>query len=156
MTGRPPKPTALKKLAGNPGKRALNQHEARIAPAMMRAPRHLDTEAKREWRRVVKELYQVGLLTQVDRAALSAYCQAWSRWVKAERDLEGKPLTMETDKGYCYPNPLLGIANSALEQMRKWMTEFGMTPSSRSRVKAEEPKEKSMAEMLFEMTEGKQ
>ena len=63
MAGRPPKPTALKALAGNPGKRPLNQAEPKFEARVMRAPAHLSDEAKREWRRVSKELVAVGLLS---------------------------------------------------------------------------------------------
>lgn len=155
MRGRKPKPTELKRLAGNPGKRPLNPSEPQLKPALPQVPRHLDVEARREWRRVVRELHQAGLLTRVDRAALAAYCQAYSRWTHASRELDGEPLTLVTASGYRYPNPLLGIQNNALETMRKFMTEFGMTPSSRSRVKAEkvddEPDE--LERLLFRGTE---
>lgn len=139
MKGRKPIPTALKVLAGNPGHRPLNRGEARLQTQMMRAPKHLDAEAKAEWRRIVRPLYNAGLLTSVDRAALAAYCQAYSRWVRASREMDYQDFILETDKGYSYPNPLLGIINGALDTMRKFAVEFGMTPSARSRVKAEKP-----------------
>lgn len=141
MRGRKPKPTELKRLAGNPGKRPLNRAEAQFTRALPQVPRHLDEVARREWKRVVYELHDAGLLTRVDRAALAAYCQAYSRWVRASRELENQPLILETASGYRYQHPLLGVQNNALEAMRKFMAEFGMTPSSRSRVKAEVPAE---------------
>jgi P27 family predicted phage terminase small subunit len=141
MRGRRPKPTELKRLAGNPGKRPLNQDEPTFTANAMRCPRHLTDEAKKEWRRVTRELQSAGLLTNVDRAALAAYCQAWANWVEAMQALEKEDKVCVTDKGYAHPNPWVGIANKALEEMRRWMTEFGMTPSSRSRVKVEKPAE---------------
>ena len=149
MAGRKPIPTELKKLAGNPGKRPLNLDEPRYESYVMSVPRFLDAEAKREWRRVVKELAAVGLISTVDRAALAAYCMAWSRWVKAEKSLEREELVLTTDKGYSYPNPLIGIANGALDQMKRFMVEFGMTPSSRTKVKAEKPQEPDELERLL-------
>lgn len=141
MAGRPPKPTALKKLQGNPGKRPLNKAEPKLAAALPSCPRHLSREARKEWHRVSKELYEAGLLTMVDRAALAGYCQAWGRWVNAERDLANQSLTLTTEKGYSYPNPLLGIAKTALAEMHTFMAAFGMTPSSRSKVTIDKPKE---------------
>jgi hypothetical protein len=35
MRGRKPKPTRIKALTGNPGKRPLNPHEPRPAPALL-------------------------------------------------------------------------------------------------------------------------
>jgi phage terminase small subunit len=47
-------------------------------------------------------------------------------------------LVIKTPKsGYPIPNPYVGIANTALEQMRRWAVEFGMTPSARSRIHVE-------------------
>ncbi|HML40362.1 MAG TPA: phage terminase small subunit P27 family [Bellilinea sp.] len=136
MRGRPPKPTRIKELEGNPGHRPLNNAEPMLKPDLPSCPRHLSKEARREWRRVSKELYEAGLLTRVDRAALAAYCQAWARWVEAETELQGQSLTGTTDKGYEYPNPLLAISKAALADMRRFMSDFGMTPSSRSKVTA--------------------
>ncbi|MBI9042904.1 MAG: phage terminase small subunit P27 family [Anaerolineaceae bacterium] len=149
MAGRKPKPTALKKLAGNPGKRPLNESEPEFEARMMSVPRHLDDEARREWRRVVRELFEVGLITKVDRAALAAYCQAWSRWVEAENDLQDQKLVLTSANGYRYPNPLIGIANTAMKDMKSFMAEFGMTPSSRSRVKVEKPEGPDELEQLL-------
>jgi P27 family predicted phage terminase small subunit len=141
MAGRPPKPTQLKKLQGNPGKRALNKAEPKLKASLPQCPRHLSKEAKKEWHRVSHELHNAGLLTRVDRGALAAYCQAWARWVKAEEDLADEDLTLETVNGYRYPNPLLGISKAALAEMHTYMAAFGMTPSSRSKVTTSSPEE---------------
>jgi P27 family predicted phage terminase small subunit len=142
MAGRKPKPPALKRLAGNPGHRPLNDREP-VYPdgGDMRPPRHLDRVARDEWRRVVKDLTAAGLLKTVDRSALAAYCQAYSQWVDASKRLKEQPLTLVSPNGYAYPNPLLGVQKRALELMHKFMTEFGMTPSSRSKVKVEKVEE---------------
>ena len=136
--GPPPKPTTLKRLAGNPHQHKLNDAEPKLAAAIPQAPHHLDAEARREWHRVVHELYGAGLLSRVDRAALAAYCQAWSRWVQTSEQLASEPLILETASGYRYQNPLIGIQSAAMETMRRFMLEFGMTPSSRSRVHVEQ------------------
>lgn len=141
MRGRKPKPAALKELEGNPGHRPLDDIGLALPSTLPRCPKHLTGEARREWRRVTKELAESNLLAGVDRAALAAYCQTWSRWVQAEEQLANDELVKTTDKGYEYPNPWLGIANTALDQMRKFLVEFGMTPSSRSRVKVDKPVE---------------
>lgn len=147
MRGRKPKPTALKVLAGNPGKRRLPT-EPELSRAIPRCPKHLDGEARREWRRVAGELYEAGLLTRVDRAALAAYCQAWARWVEAEGKVRELGAVVKTTNGGLMQNTWLGVANRALDEMRRFMVEFGMTPSSRARVKVESP-EPDLAEVLF-------
>ena len=83
---------------------------------------------------MVKLLLGLGLLTDVDRAALAAYCQAWARWIEAEEAIREHGMVVETDKGNLIQSPYVGIANQAMKQMRAFLVEFGMTPSSRSRV----------------------
>lgn len=131
--GRKPKPTALKRLEGNPGKRPLPD-EPHISSTGLTCPAHLSATARREWRRIVPELQAIGLLTNVDRAALAAYCQAYGRWVEAEKVLRDKGLLHKAKGGNVVKSPMLSIANNALEQMRRFLTEFGLTPVSRARL----------------------
>ena len=150
MAGRKPKPTALKELAGNPGKRPLNRREPKPKTALPTCPRHLDGEARKEWRRMGGELARMGVVTVVDRAALAAYCVAWARWVEAEGQVTKLGTIVKTANGNLIQNPYLAVANRALEQMTKLAGEFGMTPSSRSRVQVAEPDAgPSLADVLF-------
>jgi len=135
MAGRKPIPTAIKQLNGNPGKRPLNRNEPKFGTHGVTCPKHLDKTARAEWKRVSAELSTTGLLTTVDRAALAAYCAAWSRWVDAELNIQKFGTVIKSPKsGFPIQNPYVGIANTALDQMRKFAVEFGMTPSSRSRI----------------------
>lgn len=134
--GRPPKPTALKLLEGNPGRRPLNTAEPKPRPMVPTCPQWLDLEAKREWKRISRELDRVGLLTLVDRAALAGYCQAWSRWREAEQVLSSHGLTFETPNGYIQQRPEVSIAQKSLQLVAKFCTEFGLTPSARTRLSA--------------------
>ena len=56
---------------------------ARPPAATLPAPRFLDREARREWRRVAPALFKLGLLTELDRGPLAAYCQAFSTFIQA-------------------------------------------------------------------------
>ena len=134
MAGRKPKPTALRELQGNPGHRPLNKREPKPG-GVPRCPSHLDDEAKKEWQRISVELVRLNLLTLVDRAALAAYCGSWSRWVNAEENLQKYgPVIKSPKSGFPIQNSYCGIANSALDQMRKFLIEFGMSPASRSKL----------------------
>lgn len=149
IAGRKPKPTHLKLITGNPGKRPLPKAEAKVVPALPTPPPHLSDEAKVEWGRVSEDLFKVGLLSGIDRAALAAYCQAYARWVQAERALAEMAkrdqltggLMIKTTNGNAIQNPLVGIANKAAADMVRYAAEFGMTPSARSRINAEPPAE---------------
>ncbi len=149
IRGRKPKPTREKKLRGNPGKRRLNQREAKADPCIPSCPKHLNAHAKAEWKRVAEELYQAGLLTQLDRGALAAYCGAYGRWVAVEIQLKAKYLAVGSTGSYVV-NPLVRAANVLRAQVVSFAAEFGMTPSSRSRVQADaHTPEAGLEEKLF-------
>ena len=158
MRGRKPKPTALKKLAGSPGKRALNAVEPQppIPQSVPRTPRHLGVEAKREWKRMCHVLLAIGLYTEIDHAALEMYCQSYGDWIVAKRKVRNTGgRVLRSRKGALYTNPWVYEANGAWERLRKAAAEFGMTPSTRSRVRvATGEKEPSLAEQLFAMVGG--
>lgn len=135
MRGRKPKPTALKRLDGNPGKRPINVREPKPAGGgKPTCPSHLSPTAKSEWKRISGTLHDMGLLTTVDRAALAAYCQAYGRWVDAERKLAETPPLIKTPSGYVQQSPWLSVANKQMELMGRFMAELGITPASRSRI----------------------
>lgn len=132
--GQRPKPTAIRRLQGNPGKRAWNHDEPVPPDVVPRCPKHLAPVARTEWRRVARSLYAMGVLTLIDRAALAAYCQSYAKWVEAEQKLKETPPLLKTPSGYVQQSPWVAIANKQLELMGRYMTELGMTPASRSRV----------------------
>jgi P27 family predicted phage terminase small subunit len=137
--GRKTKPSALKELAGNPGKRALNDKEPKPVAGVPNCPRHLKGPAQTEWKRLIVELREMKLLSRVDRAELSLCCSAWGMYVKACGKIEKEGEVIISDKGGMYQNPWVAIRNRSMEQVHKFYTEFGLTPSSRARVKIETP-----------------
>jgi P27 family predicted phage terminase small subunit len=147
MRGRRPKPTHLKLVTGNPGKRPINEREPVPARALPTSPPELNDDAKLEWVRVSEELYRIGLLTDIDRGTLAAYCQAYGRWMQAERAISEMAkrdtltggLMIKTSNGNAVQNPLIGTANKAMSDMVRYAAEFGMTPSARSRIHGEAP-----------------
>ena len=74
--GRKPKPTALKRAQGNPGKRALNPAEPQPPKGLTSCPPHHSDVACEEGDRVAEVLHDMGVFTVVDRAGLAACCQA--------------------------------------------------------------------------------
>ena len=150
--GRKPKPTELKKLAGNPGKRPLNRNEPKPGDkSKPTCPRYLGKTAKREWRRIAGELYEMGILTKIDQTMLAAYCQAFGRWVDAAEQLEttGGEILVSSN-GNLYQNPWLAIVNRSMEQMAKLAAEFGLSPSARSRLNVKPGRtEPTLADLLM-------
>lgn len=141
MPGTKPKPTNLKILEGNPGKRPLNKHEPKPKPITPVCPRWLSPMAKREWKRIVPELEALGLLTCVDGAALEGYCQSYARWVEAEQFMIKHGTIFKTPNGYIQQVPQVAIAQKYLNVVKAFCAEFGLTPSSRSRLTIENKKD---------------
>lgn len=139
--GPSPTPTALRLLRGNPGKRPLPENEPQPQKGVPYCPRHIQGEARKEWRRVSRELSECGLLTMIDRAALATYCQAWGRWVEAEDELRKNGVLLKSPGGILRPSPMLLIANHAMDQMRALLPEFGMTPAARTRIQVKVQKD---------------
>lgn len=140
--GRKPKPTAKRKLQGNPERRPLPKDEPqlRVPSKIPRAPSHLDKVAQKEWRRMAKELYPTGVMTVADKTALEAYCGEYSKWVLATQQIQKYGMLIKAQSGFPMQSPYLQISNKAQAEMRKWLVELGCTPSSRSRVVAKKPK----------------
>ena len=101
------------------------------APA---CPKWLEPEAKKEWRRLAKQMEAIGILTEVDMAAFAGYCQAYARWKEAEEFITQHGTIVKTPSGYWQQVPQVSIAQTYLKIMNKFAEQFGLTPSSRSRI----------------------
>jgi P27 family predicted phage terminase small subunit len=160
--GRPPKPTKLKLLTGNPGKRPLNASEPKPAAVVPKCPAWLDAEAKQKWKQVAPQLARLGLLTVVDGDALAAYCQAWAEFRQATEVLqqEGRVvrvggLLAEDDDGQeawigyqLQPHPAVAQQRSAWQAIKSFAALFGLDPSSRSKLHVAGQEHDELAEFL--------
>lgn len=145
MKGRPPVPTALKILRGNPGKRPLNKNEPQPEVEIPDCPPHLDEEAKAEWERLAAELAALGILTNIDRGVLATYCLSWSRWVKAELMVQKTGEILKSKDGGLYQNPYLAVANRAKDDLRAIGALLGLNPCDRVRLHVEKKEKKGLA-----------
>jgi P27 family predicted phage terminase small subunit len=156
--GPKPTPNNIHYLTGNPSKKSLNQLMDTLQPEIEipNCPQHLLPEAKKEWKRITSELMRYGLISKLDRAALSLYVQSWAELVYAEKMLKrnmdmadkkrtaaeaigeeykgGDGMTDVTTNGNIIYSPYWVIANKARHNVDKFLSNFGMSPSSRSRV----------------------
>ena len=131
--GPPKKPTAMKELEGNPGKRPLPR-EPHYPEGNLRPPSHLRGEARREWLRVAPGLAQVGVYQSVDRAALSAYCSAWASYVRAEKECQKVGEWAIGVDGVARVAPWARVRQMSLEKLKQFAREFGFTPASRTEI----------------------
>nr|DAR21912.1 MAG TPA: terminase small subunit [Caudoviricetes sp.] len=132
--GRKPKPTALKLLEGNPGKRPINENEPIPPKGKVKCPTWLEAEAKKEWKRLAPSLEAMGVLTQADLTAFAGYCQAYARWKEAEEFISQHGSIFQTPSGYVQQVPQVSIAQQNLKIMQSFCSEFGLTPATRARI----------------------
>lgn len=120
-----------------------------VAAAVPKAPEWLLPEAKAEWRRLAPRLADMGLLSDFDRAAFTAYCQAWGTVESLEKEAaklrkkEKDPLAgiaTKTAGGNLVHHPLATTIAKARAEMVKIAAEFGLTPSARARLDTDKAK----------------
>jgi P27 family predicted phage terminase small subunit len=56
------------------------------------------------------------------------------RWIEAEAEVKRRGPVVKTEGGNIIQNPFLAVVNKCLAQMAQIESEFGLTPSSRSRI----------------------
>ena len=156
--GPKPLPANVHILRGNPGHKSLADLVDTLQPEIEipDCPKHLLPEARKEWRRIGPQLERYGLVSKIDRTALALYCQSYARWVWAEAQLQrnakiadakrvadeelgeewngGDGYSVPTPSGFMIQSVHLTIANKAMEQVNRFLSSFGMDPTSRGRV----------------------
>jgi P27 family predicted phage terminase small subunit len=136
--GPPPKPTTIKILEGNPGKRPLNTREPRAERTLPDPPKSMKPENKREWRKWAKILLQAGVATQLDSIAFGLLIGALVKHQEAADNVaKYGPVWMEKGDSaipkFQY-SPWWVVQNREFDKLKGLLAEFGMTPSARSRV----------------------
>ncbi|MDB4914060.1 MAG: hypothetical protein JWM95_1704 [Gemmatimonadetes bacterium] len=147
LRGPKPQPTALKLERGNPGHRPVNADEPDLpAPttAAKAPPRALAGLALAEWNAHVDILIERGVLTSADMYAFRQYCQLVGEVDALEQKLSA--MKAWTDKRLKMANYLLKLRNRLAQQSAA----IGLTPSSRSGVKAVKVAAKDAATMKRE------
>ena len=143
MAGRKPKPTAVKALNGNPGGRPLNKSEP-LAPGTPLMPLSLSEKAKETWARVVGHLQMSGALQLTDELALERLCEVYAELQSYRAILEKEQAVYATTSTsgdtILKAHPAVAMLSDADKRLRSLLAEFGMTPSSRSRINAESVK----------------
>lgn len=137
MPGPPKKPTALKRLAGNPGGKALPPDEPKPDPYAGPPPPELRPDALEFWIRMAPKLQAGGVFTEFDTDKFHGAAVAYGRWIEATREVDKVGEIVKTALGNVIQNPWLSVANRAYEQWTKALGEFGMSPADRVRVSVE-------------------
>lgn len=146
MPGRKAKPIAAIEAEGNKSRFTQaeldRRREAEIKPASdnITCPPWLKGEGKKEWDRISADLQSLGLLTNIDVGTLAICCDAYGKYVSASRQIKQKELLVEhqnaAGKKNKVTNPLIQIAAKYADMYKKYMAEFGLSPTARARLVA--------------------
>lgn len=141
MAGRTAKPSTQKKAEGT--YRRDRDRELAVPIEIPEPPEELSPEESRVFRELAVGLAAQGTIAAVDGLALSMLCSAIIEFREADRDVKAKGLTAETDSGYEYQRPSVGIRAKAWAKILSGCRLFGMTPSARATIlkKANEPED---------------
>lgn len=166
MAGRKPKPTAVKKLEGNPGHRALHSNEPRYDAASDRAPTGMSEDARKLWHSIAHDVIGAGVLRSVDVPAFTLMAEHYALAIEAVREITAmvdgqqdsneekhlSPLLTIDSNGNARKTPLLQVFRDNAAAYRAFATEFGLTPSSRARIHVQgDADQPSLADELFGM-----
>ena len=140
MKGRKPKPAHLKVLTGTLARGGAPRAEARAPHGAPPMPRGLlDAEGQRAYRQLAKAVGPNGrnVVTRADGLALYLLADAISEYICARRVVRDSGQTYEAQTRYgttIRRRPEVAIANEAGKRARALLAEFGLTPSSATRV----------------------
>lgn len=143
-TGPKPKPKQMLKLAGSTWvneTRSGRADEVMIEPTMPTMPDWVTSDrAKVHWEFLVGELMDVGVLSSVDAEALARLCVTYDRYINALQILAKEGDVCMNAKGVPMRSPISRVVESLNKDLIKLEGEFGLTPSSRTRVPITERK----------------
>jgi P27 family predicted phage terminase small subunit len=150
-TGRKPIPTEVKRLLGNPGQRPLpkegEEPSSPIVYELPPAPDWLGEYGAAEWNRVGPYLIENKMLTEADLLTFGAYCSNVDMLIEAKIQIKERGITVFGARGPVR-NPALASFAAASTTLRSLAAEFGMTPSSRARIKLPVDDEQTIEDLI--------
>jgi P27 family predicted phage terminase small subunit len=134
VTGRPPVPTHLKVIRGNPGRRKINTREPKPPGDLREPPAHFDEELREVWQYAIANA-PPGLLKRIDSSVLETWCTSHLLHRKAVAQVRQFGLLMKAPiTGLPIQSPYLPIVNKQAFIMLRAIDHLGFSPASRTRI----------------------
>jgi len=137
VRGPVPAPDNVRQLRGTKPYKGPDGKPARrvvLPPKAPAPPKGLGQAALAEWRRVAKELERAGVLAEVDRGILTAYCTAWAHMMAAQDELRSKGVTVLNREKVPVKNPAWQVYREASRSMAAAAGQLYLTPVARLRI----------------------
>ncbi|MCE9886553.1 phage terminase small subunit P27 family [Obesumbacterium proteus] len=143
MSGPPKTPTHLRLVKGNPSKRAINKNEPKPPSGVPPIPKHFDKRGKYWFKQMGEELDAVGVMSILDAKALELLVEAYTEYRHHCEVLDEEGYTYQTGSAtgekIVKAHPAAAMKADAWKRIRAMLSEFGMTPASRSKVEIKAP-----------------
>ena len=136
-----PVPTALKIVRGTDQPCRVNPDEPVIASDKIIRPPHVKGAAKKFWEQFVPTMQAAGIISNADVPGIEALCRKYAEWNQYQKAAERDGLIIMKVNGDLVASPYISLAQKSFDSFRLMLTEFGMTPSSRTKVSTIKPKE---------------
>ena len=140
-SGKRPTPTNILKLRGS-WRAKTRPNEPTPEVCKVDAPDFMTAREKEVFNQISEKLYDLGVLTEIDAAALTRYATILVKWIDASRQLsEGVATHMSVKdengkvKGFVATPPYI-VFNKCSDQLLRLEQEFGLTPASRPRLES--------------------
>lgn len=132
MAGRK-KPTQLKVIEGNPGKRHLPDNEPKPRPLVSpKCPKYLHEEAKKVWKKLAPVVARMGLLTEADQDAFANLCTIRARLIMLNHRIKRGCDLEDFNDGGSKPSADSVNERQYMALYRQYAGEFGLTPRGRT------------------------
>ncbi|QHV99212.1 phage terminase small subunit P27 family [Spirosoma endbachense] len=139
--GRPAKPTAVKVLEGTyrPDRALSNEVQPDLLAQIPEPPEGLGEWGVREWHVVCRWLHDTGNLAATDLSLIAAYCNEVSNYWEYDAQVKSKGavVAIKNKDGLVVrvqKNPFTALRKDSLDAALKLATQFGFTPSARTRL----------------------
>lgn len=153
--GPKPTPTKILKLRGTYRKDRHAPNAPEPEPALPRCPDWFARDvpwgrfARQEYRRLGRRLYELGVLSELDRDVLLLRADAFGRWRYWRSQLARTGWTQRGKSGFEMPRPEVAFLDRAAEEMRRWGALLGLSPSDRRNVSKLEAERTDGAEVFL-------
>lgn len=131
--GRKPKPTRLRALEGNPGRRPFNPDEPKPAAVEPEKPGDLSPLEGEIWDAVAEDLRAMKLFHRADTSLLVGFVHSYARALECDAAARREGLVIDTPHGR-KRNPHTTLSREAWIAVKAFGSELGLSPSARSRL----------------------
>jgi P27 family predicted phage terminase small subunit len=148
--GPAPLSTEDKIARGNPGKKKLNEdlvNKMDLIYKLPPPPDYLGEYGIKEWNRTGPKLVELKMLAETDLPAFESYCMNIDLMIAARLQIKEKGMLINGARGWVR-NPAIAAFGQASTAVRGFVSEFGLSPSARSRIKLPSEDVDVMAELM--------